>query len=29
MLTTEALVSEIPEKQKEAAHTGAGMNEDY
>jgi chaperonin GroEL len=29
MLTTEALVSEIPEKQKEPAGMGAGMHEDF
>jgi chaperonin GroEL len=30
MLTTEALVSDVPEKHKEAAaHMGAGMNEDF
>jgi chaperonin GroEL len=29
MLTTEALVSEIPEKKKDPAYAGAGMNEDF
>jgi chaperonin GroEL len=29
MLTTEALVSEIPEKKKEPAHMAGGMGEDY
>jgi len=29
MLTTEALVAEIPERRKEPGHMGAGMGEDY
>jgi chaperonin GroEL len=29
MLTTEALVSEVPQKKKEAAYQGAGINEDF